>query len=77
MVVLSRFLGYYFEYSAAIIIGVVVIMLAIKMLKEGIYYLVDTAPEEAVIMKIREVILGVEGISEIDDKVHNKVDVVY
>ncbi len=77
-IVLSRFLGYYFEYSAAIIIGVVVIMLAIKMLKEGIYYLVDTAPEEAVIMKIREVILGVEGISEIDDlKVRSHMNKVY
>lgn len=77
-IVLSRFLGYYFEYSAAIIIGIVIIVLAIKMLKEGIYYLVDTAPEETVITKIREVILGVEGVTKIDDlKVRSHMNKVY
>ncbi len=77
-IVLSRFGGYYFEYSAAIIIGVVIIGLAIKMVKEGIYYLVDTAPEEEVIGKIKEAILAVDGVSQIDDlKVRSHMNKVY
>lgn len=77
-IVLTQFGGYYFEYIAAIIIGVVIIVLAIKMLREAVYFLVDTAPEKETIEKIREVILSVGGVMRIDElKVRTHMNQVY
>lgn len=77
-IILTQFGGYYFQYIAALIIGIVIIVLAIKMLKEAIYFLVDTAPEEEVIIKIREVILSIPGVKQIDDlKVRTHMNQVY
>lgn len=65
-ITLTKFGGQTFEYIASIIIGLVILIAAFKMLKEAVTYLVDTAPDEATIKHIEEVILSVPGVDGID-----------
>ena len=57
----------YFDYLAAIIIAVIILINGIKVIKESISYLVDESPDKEFNDKVKNFINKIEGVIKIDD----------
>ena len=65
--ILSQFDLIIFDYIAAMIIGIFILRLGLQILIESISYLVDQAPSDEEIQKIKKTIIDIEGVLAIDD----------
>lgn len=66
-IILAQFSLVFIDYIAGIIIGLIVTFSAIKLLKDGLSYIVDQAPSKADYDQIYDEIKHVDGVVRIDD----------
>lgn len=57
---------YYIEYIATIIIGLFILYNGIIMIKEGVTFLVDQAPDKKTCKEIKQTIVNVKGVVAVD-----------
>lgn len=65
--ILTQFGFFIFDAIAALIVAIFILRLAIQILIESVSYLVDEAPVNDVLEKIRLAILDFDGVLDIDD----------
>ncbi len=66
-ITLSQFNLIIFDYIASIAIGLFILRLAVQILGESIAYLVDQAPSDEDVERIKIIIMDVNGVISVDD----------
>ncbi len=66
-IIFAQFSLIYIDYIASILIGMIISLSAIKLVKDGLAFLVDQAPNEQIYNEIKEQIESIGGVIRIDD----------
>ncbi|MDY0276551.1 MAG: cation diffusion facilitator family transporter [Acholeplasma sp.] len=66
-IILTRIGLVYFDYIAALLIGIIIFKNAFVVIKESVSFLVDEAPDNEVMKSVYQTIKNVKGVINIDD----------